>query len=366
MIRSEVIRIALLFVQSDENATLSYQHGWPRAFLESSLFVCTPINLVGLTFADHLAVIKRLHTGRYDAIVLLHSVFSNQNNLRGMLFWAVAACKVPKVYFIGNEYKLMPEKIRFCQRLGVSLLVTQSNDDHVQALYSKALNCSVICIPNTGIDTKVFRPMVSSDKRLIDIGYRSNLATWYLGNNEKTEIANYFILNAERYCLKIDISLSPQDRFDTTGYAKFLNYCRGQIGTEPGGDYFELTDNTRKQVNAYLLTYPDSTWPEIKRLFFDNYGQSVPMRIISGRQVEAAACKTVQILLEGRYNGYFQPDIHYISLAKDYSNIDEIIEKFRDQGFCRKLADNAYDVVMTNLTYEQLLATFAIELRQVL
>lgn len=366
MIVTKGIRIALLFVQSGENATLSYQHGWPRAFAESQTFDCTPINLAGLTFADRLAVARRLHTGNFDAIVLLHSVFSNQQNLRGALFWALAACKAPKAYFIGNEYKLMPEKIRFCKRLDISLLVTQSNDERTLALYRAALGCSVTCIPNTGVDATVFRPVLSFDERPIDIGYRSHAATWYLGNNEKSEIADYFTRNRERYSLKTDISLSPQDRFDAPGYAAFLNRCRGQIGTEPGGDYFELTDNIRKQVNAYMANRPHSNWPEIKRLFFDDYGPSVPMRIISGRQVEAAACKTVQILLEGRYNGYFEPDEHYIALAKDYSNADEVIEKFRDREFCRKLAENAYNTVMSSLTYSCLLASFAKSLKHVL
>lgn len=366
MIGVESIRIALVFYQSGENATLSYQHGWPRAFAQSPLFDCTSINLAGLTFVNRLAVTRRLHTGRFDAIVLLHSVFSNQQNLRDALFWGLAACRVPKAYFIGNEYKLMPEKINFCQRLGISLLVTQSSDDRVLALYREALGCCVVCIPNTGVDEKVFRPIVTSDERPIDIGYRSHPSTWYLGNNEKTEIADYFIRNAEAYSLKTDISISPQDRFDADGYASFLNSCRGQIGTEPGGDYFELTDCSRKRVNNYMATHRDAGWPEIKRLFFENYGPSVPMRIISGRQVEAAACKNVQILLHGKYNGYFHPDEHYIALEKDFSNAGDAIEKFRDLDFCRKLTDNAYDVVMSKLTYGCLLASFATSLKYVL
>ena len=43
--------------------------------------------------------------------------------------------------------------------------------------------------------------------------------------------------------------------------------------------------------------------------------------------------KTIQILIEGNYNGYFKPDIHYIPLKKDLSNFDEAIEKFNDQNF---------------------------------
>lgn len=354
----KALRIALLFVQSGENATLSYQHGWPKAFLESSLFECTPINLAQRSLVDRLTIARQLHVGKYDAIVLLHSVFSNQQNLRGVLYWALAACRVPKAYFIGNEYKLMPEKMRFCRQLDISLLVTQSNDERVLSLYREALGCAVACVPNTGIDPGVFQPQCRLDERPIDIGYRSYASTWYLGNNEKTEIANYFSGNVDRFGIKIDISLDPAQRFDAAGYAAFLNRCRGQAGTEAGGDFFELTDWTRLRVNAYANSHPDASWSEIKQLYFDDYGPSVPMRIISGRQVEAAACKTVQILFDGRYNGYFQPDVHFIPLRKDFTNVDDVMSKLRDADHCSRLVENAFNVVMAELTYDCLTKKF--------
>jgi hypothetical protein len=359
-------KIALFFFQSGENATLSYQHGWPGALLASRLFDCVPFNLAQRTFADLMAVARQLLAGRFDAIVLLHSVFSNQQNLRGFLMWAVAACRVPKVFFIGNEYKHMPEKIRFCRRLGVDLLITQSNDERVYSLYQNALGCEVACVPNTGIDPNVFRPIIPLKLRQIDIGYRSYASTWYLGNDEKSAIADWFLANSPRLGVKVDVSLSSADRFDAPGYAGFLNRCRGQIGTEAGGDYFELTDRTRKLVNAYINQHPSATWPEIKSLFFDSYGPSIPMRIISGRQVEAAACKTVQILFEGRYNDYLSPDQHYIPLKKDFSNVGEAMEKLADADYCKRITDNAFEIAMAELTYDKLILRFGDALSRVL
>jgi hypothetical protein len=112
--------------------------------------------------------------------------------------------------------------------------------------------------------------------------------------------------------------------------------------------------------------HPSAGWPELERLFFADYGPAIPMRIISGRQVEAAACKSVQVLFEGRYNGYFQPDVHFIALRKDFANIDEVVAKLRDDAFCRRLTDAAYEVVRAELTYERLVETFAGALRSVL
>lgn len=352
-------RIALVFCQSQANSTLSYHHGWPRAFAQSRLFEVTPINLAGRRWSDRLAIAQTAVTGRFDAIVFLHSAFSNAQELRGPLLWLFAQIRAPKAYFIGNEYKLMPEKMRFCRTLGVSLLVTQSNDPRVLALYREALGCEVACIPNTGCDLDLFRPTTDLAARPIDLGYRAFDAPLYLGNNEKAAIAEFFEGVAARYSLRTDISLDPKSRFDAPGYAAFLNRCRGQIGTESGGDFFELTDATRKKVNAYLDAHPTAGWPELERLFFAGYGPSIPMRIISGRQVEAAACKTVQVLFEGRYNDFFQPDVHYIPLRKDFANIDDVVAKLRDDRYCRRVTDAAFEVVQAELTYDRLVEKFA-------
>jgi hypothetical protein len=362
----KVPRVALLFCQSGANATLSYQHGWPRAFAGSAKFDCRPFNLSKLSLVDQLGVVRALVGGKFDAIVLLHSVFSNQKELRGLLYQAVALAKLPKAYFIGNEYKLMPEKMAFCRNLGVSLLVTQSNDPSVLEMYRKALGCAVACVPNTGFDTSIFSPVRPLRTREVDIGYRSYEGPWYLGNIEKTEIADYFLANAARLGLSVDISMDAAKRFDAKGYAAFLNSCRGQIGSESGGDFFELTDGTRNRVNAYMAANPGAAWSDVKREFFDSYGPSMPMRIISGRQIEAAACKTVQILFQGRYNDYFRADEHFISLKKDFSNIEDVVRKFRDEAYCEGLVDRAYDVVMSQLTYDRLIEKFASELRQIL
>lgn len=351
-------RVALVFSQSHENATLSYQHGWPSAFVNSTLFHCEPFNLAGISFADEAAIALSFCREKYDAIILLHSVFSNQKNLRRLVFLAISLCKSPKVFFIGNEYKLMPEKMRFCRDIGVDLLISQSNDPKVLLMYRQFLACEVESIPNTGFDENVFYPSTVRQRRNIDIGYRAFLAPWYLGNNEKSEIANLFTERADEYQLNVDISFDPARRFGAADYAAFLNQCRGQIGTEAGGDYFELTDNIRKKVNNYLETNTGATWLEVKSRFFDSYTNAVPMRIISGRQIEAAACKTVQILYAGRYSGYLDPDQHYIPLSKDGGNLSDVLEKFRDDSYCEMITSSAYDVAMSEFTYQKLIAKF--------
>ncbi|MFC1544726.1 glycosyltransferase [Gemmatimonadota bacterium] len=291
---------------------------------------------------------------RFDAIVMLHSVFSNSCLLGGRLFESIAAADSCKAYCIGNEYKLMPEKMRFAEELGIDLLVSQCADPVILELYRQRLGCDVAEIPNTGLDTELFRPEQPRYNRPIDIGYRSVKAALYLGHDERKLIAEYFQDLALREALKVDISLDNAQRFKPAAWAGFLNSCKGQLGTEAGGDFFDLDDRVRLMVNQYKNEKPDVSLQEIKDKFLNRMSK-VPCRIISGRNVEAAATKTVQILFEGDYGGYMKPDVHYIALKKDFSNIAEVLEKFRDESYCDRITENAYELALDDFTYDKLI-----------
>ncbi len=55
----------------------------------------------------------------------------------------------------------------------------------------------------------------------------------------------------------------------------------------------------------------------------------------------------------------FAPDEYYIPLEKDFSNIDDVLHKFRDDSYCERLVDAAHDAVMSELTYGRLIGRFA-------
>lgn len=361
-----IIRVLVLHYRSPRNETLSYQHGWPDHFRSHPRFHCTFVNLGDSGRVRQAYSRLRLRRGGFDAIVMLHSVFSNSCFLRGWLKDFVGKADVPKAFFIGNEYKLMPEKMSFCEELRVSLLVSQSESPAVHTLYRERLGCRVVGIPSAGLDARLFCPNVPHSDRPIDLGYRAFDSPPYWGHDEKRQIADYFSWCGPRLGLAVNISLDPADRFNQAGWAAFLNRCRGQLGIEAGTDYFELTDATRLSVNRYVNLHPETTIQEISALFFADYINPIPLRIISGRHAEAASTRTVQILFEGHYNGYFQPDEHYIPLKKDFGNIDDVIAKFRDQSYCREVTENAYQLAVQELTYDKLIDRFYDALVEVL
>jgi hypothetical protein len=359
-------RMLLLYAISPENSTFSYQRQWPRQFEADPRFECTSINVLNRAVMERLRAGWLAHSFAGDAIVVLHSVFSNACLAPGWLTDALAARPQPKVYFIGNEYKLMPEKMAFCDRLRVSLLISQTQSAAVHALYRARLQCAVTGIPNTGLDSSLFTPATPIDERPLDLGYRADDAPAYLGHRERRDIAEFFAANADRFQLRVDISLRPEDRFAEREWAAFLNRCKGQLGTEAGGDFFSLDDGARNRVTAYEKTHPAATFDEIFDRCLRNDTTSVPLRIMSGRNVEAAGTGTVQILFEGDYDGFLKADEHYIPLRKDFADAGEAIEKFKDAATRNRIATNALTLARQEFTYDRLLGRVAGAIESVL
>jgi hypothetical protein len=352
------VRTLVLHAQRAANRTLSYQQAWPRHFADHPRFATTLVNILELRANRLTRVRTRVRPREFDAVVLLHSVFSNSNLLQSGLYQAIRRLRIPKAYFIGNEYKALPEKMAFCEELGIDLLVSQFTVEPPLRLYRERLPDVVVTgIPNTGWDPSLFCAKVPPSERPIDVGYRSFDNDFALGHQERRDLAERFGAAATRRGLIVDISLDAADRFDEAGWAGFLNRCKAQLGSEAGGDYFELTDRTRSAVSAYLADRPDATFEEVWSRFFRDYHDAVTGRILSGRNVEAAGTRTVQVLLEGQYGGYLEPDEHYIALRKDFSNLDEAIEKLDDEELCERLRRNAFEVAR-DLTYPRLIDRF--------
>lgn len=359
-----MIRALVLHARSPASRTLSYQTGWPRALARSPLFAATLLDVLDRRALPRLAA--RLLRPPWDVVLLLHSVFSNEQLLAGRLLSTLRRLDVPKVFFIGNEYKSMPDKLAFAEGLDVALLVSQLTSEPALELYRRRLGRPVVGIPNTGLDLELFAPRTSAAERPIDLGYRAFDSPPYLGHRERRAIADAFLAAAPRRGLAVDISLDPADRFTEPEWAAFLNRCKGQLGTEAGGDFFELTDETRDRVNAHLLERPDASFDEIWERYFAGYRDPVSGRALSGRIVEAAGTMTAQILIRGDYGGLFRPDVHYIPLERDFSNLDEALDAFEDERRRVEIAENAYELARTELTWERLTERLHGALREVL
>ncbi len=345
----------IIYYQNENTKTLSYQIGWVEAFKKNSLFDCDFLNLDNFfPFQKKIPNIKQLNNlifKNYDCIILLHSVFSNACVLPFYIKSILRNKKSYKVFFVGNEYKHIPEKINFTKYLRINLFITQSHLQSVIDLYKDNLNINVEYISNVGIDERIFYPKISFEKRDSIIGYRSGIDPLYFGNQQRVNLfkflKEYSFINKN---FIFDVSVDKKDRFSYLEWANFINNCKCMFAPNTGWDYFSLNDNLRNEVNKSGI----KDYNKIYNKFFINLKEGIKWRCVTGKTIEPAACKTPLIMVEGDYDK-FKPDTHYIQLKEDYSNMNECLEKLNDYNFVNHIVENSYQLVKNNYLYTQLI-----------
>ena len=233
------LRIIVIYYTSSSNLSLSYQIAWPSALMTNDLLDAYPVNLGQSKYISFLKLVYYLIFKRpVGAIFCMHSVFSNSKNITGLMTRVLKIIGNKKIYFLGNEYKLMPDKIKLIKSINPDIVFTQSYDQHIIDLYSTEVNCTVKSFTSCAIDDGQFYCNREFKDRAIDIGYRSYKSPIYLGHNERHQIAEFFTNYCKQNDLIADISLEPDKRLNVEEYSHYLNSCKFQIGTEAGGDYF--------------------------------------------------------------------------------------------------------------------------------
>jgi len=346
------MKTLVIYFKNDDNAALSYQHAWVKVFKKNILFNCNFLNLKNFfpfyRTKPNITQLKNLLFEKYDCIIILHSAFSNACLIPAYIQKIIRHKKAFKIFFVGNEFKHMPEKIKFTNYIRTNLFITMSHKDDVLNLYKNHLKTNVVYIPSGGFDKEIFYPKIKYDERTIDIGFRSTSEPFYFGHQDTSKL--FFELENFSYKSKkkFDISISYKDRFAGNNWVNFLNNCKCLVSSNRYFDYFSLNDDLRNEVNKFT----QFDFNKIYNKFFKNRKKECEARWLTGKTIEAAACKTSLILLEGDYGNDFVPNKHYINLNKDFSNLEESIDKLNDISFIKEITNNAYKLVTENYTYD--------------
>jgi hypothetical protein len=75
------------------------------------------------------------------------------------------------------------------------------------------------------------------------------------------------------------------------------------------------------------------------------------MNQISPRIFEAIGCGTLLILFEGEYSGILRPNLHYVPLKKDFSNLKSVISILRNEQKCKAITEQAYRDIIESGKY---------------
>lgn len=197
---------------------------------------------------------------------------------------------------------------------------------------------------------KIERLSQEDIKRDVDIGYRARSLPYWLGRHGqiKGDVAKAVLNASNQHRLKLDISTDPKDVFFGDDWIRFLLRCRTTLGCLGGASLLDPDDEFRNKVEKYVHENPQASFEEVEEKCFPGKDFSLNLFALSPRHFECAMTRTCQVLVEGDYQGIFEPGKHYIELKQDFSNLDDVLAKVVDKEYCQKIADATYDHVVAS------------------
>lgn len=389
------IRTVILTVRY--GTRVSYYDDWREAFEGSPFFAATTFNL--FRRGERRAAMRAVE--RAELVLAMHAASADTLEFLLPLETALSARRGRFLMFVGNEYNLpwMPlgAKRAFLKRVGADFVGTQLPLEAGRWLYADT-GAEVVALPHA-LNDRVFRREIGEEARRLDIGGRSARYPVFIGDDERNRIYDVFRdLGGAMSGLSIDIDNDA--RLGRADWARFLNDCRGTIGSEAGSWYLERDDKTVLEIQSFIrgkrggallradgvahraarhLPYPVKAWlrslvalspirheaiddagadfAEIKERFFTGRPRCPAYsKCLSSRHFDAAGTGTCQILVKGRYNDILRADEHYIALEPDFANLAEAIARFRDAGERRRIAEAARDLALGAHTYRHRVA----------
>jgi Glycosyl transferases group 1 len=334
---------ALFGALYDVHGQLSYVGDWRDAFIDSPMLeveVCNINNLVHFSRA-------LLQLSRYDLIVVSHAAAGDDMTLLRKFERWFDRRRAPLVMFIGNEYDLLDDKIGFIRRVNAEFICSQLPLAAARYLYGECAGSRIVSMPHALNPARYFP--IPDVARTVDIGFIGDIYWPFIGDRERTDLIEWFERHGPQRGLRCDIR---KQRIGREAWSHFLNCCKAIIGAESGTYYLNDRGRLLEKARAYnLFETRDIDFDRLFDMFYRGQPHGVSGKSISSRHFEPIGTKTCQILLEGEYNGILEADRHYISIKKDFSNIDEVLERFRDESYRMRMVDQTYEYVLAEHTY---------------
>jgi hypothetical protein len=297
-----------------------------------------------------------LDLDEFDVVVIHYSLLcASDMYLHPTFREALTRYRGLKVQFIQDEYRLIDDITRVIDDMGVHVLFSCLPPDEAERVYGPRLP-GVALIPTlTGYvpESMVGLEVPRAIDRPIDIGYRARNLPFWLGKfgRQKFLIGEGVLTRADSYGLRCDISWKEEDRLYGRRWIDFLKSCRTTLGTGSGSSIADYDGEIQRSVERYVAQHPAATFDEVHAKLLEPYEGTLRLDVISPRIFEGIAMRTALILFPSPYSGVIQPWEHYIPLAPDFSNMDQVVEKLRDDRFVTEMTARAYDNVVESGRY---------------
>lgn len=292
--------------------------------------------------------------------------FDDLDRYRRRFSW-LSRLECPKVALPQDEYDHAAVLEEWLQELGVTSVYSCFGPEQRSILYPALEQRIRFHETLTGfIDEDAAAALagriVPHEQRPFDIVYRATKLPYWFGSHGqlKHRIADVVEGRAGTLGLETDISTRWEDTIFGERWLDFVMSGRAIVGSESGSSVLDRRGEIQRRIRELLLEQPDSTFEDVDAQMPSGW-DSYAFFAISPRHLEAVITKTAQLLIEGSYSGVLEPERHYIPLRRDFSNLDEALERLRDADAIEAMTERAYREVY--LEGGNTLAAFAEELR---
>ena len=197
-------------------------------------------------------------------------------------------------------------------------------------------------------ESLVAMPAKPWEQRTIDIGYRTRKLPAYFGRlgQIKWTIGRDVEARASGAGFFCDIKLGDQGRLIGKNWLDFLNDCKFTLGANSGSSLLDPSGEICEAVRSYLWRRPEASFEDLEAHCFPGQDGRYQMTAISPRVLEAAILESCQILVAGEYSGLIKPYEHYIPIAPDASDFDEVARAMRDRDLVSRLIANCRQTIL--------------------
>lgn len=304
-------------------------------------------------------VLDKLDLNYFDAVGIHYSIKPYNNYyLSTALKRKIAEFRGVKFQFLQDEYQRVNMVQDYLAQLGFDILFTLVNPALYKAAYPdkrlKNLKMVTVLTGYVAPEMTTYNPPPIA-ARPIDVSYRARRCDFWLGalSYEKQWIGDAFLRYTKNAGLITDISMDEKARIYGQDWIGFLQQSKVVLGTESGASIWDFDGSIETRVNEYLAQHKKANFDEVHKAVLEPIDGKILYNAISPRVFEAAANKTAMLMFPGYYSGVLIPDRHYISLEKDFSNIEEVMNKIRDAEFLQKMVDVTYDEIIASGTYDR-------------
>jgi hypothetical protein len=292
----------------------------------------------------------------FDAIIVHYSLRLPFNQISGRVAEELARFPGMKALFIQDDYDYTGRACYWMRRCGFDVVFTVVPAPSVSRVYTPDLIPGIEFVSVlTGYADNLHRP--ASDcppsRRPVVIGYRGRELPLQYGQlgREKAIIGK----RVKEYCdsngIVSDIAWTNDKRIYGEEWYSFIERCRACLGSESGCNVFDWDGDLALRLADFARAHPDASEEETYESIIAPLEMPGLMNQISPRCFEAAALRSVLVLSEGTYSGVLKPNVHFIPLKKDFSNLAEVFNRLANDRLCDEMAERTHADIVASGAY---------------